>query len=453
MNKRRLSMLMLILAALFLFGCNNLTETTNALDISGENAEPLSDANTNSDQNMETTTKSKTISLLHYFSGALSGGIDDLVLDFNQKQGDYFLKAIPIDHEAFKVSIINSLDAQNPPELYSYWAGAKTSAIKDKLLPLDTVWEDANLDLIFQDSVIQSASKIDGHYYLLPITQHYVSFYYNKHIFKELSLSPPQNWDEFISVCETLKSNGITPIGLGSKSKWPSQFWFDYLLLRTAGPDYRNELMVGNAHYTDPEIKRVFEIWSDLVTNQYFNTDALTTEWYETPLSGLAENKIGMTLMGTWVITILQTEYKLDPAEDFGYFTFPVVDDEIPLTALGPIDGLIVPKDAVVTDGALEAIRFLSSASSQTAMAKGSGAFSPSNQVPVSVYLPLQQAILADVQKQPNWAFNYDLATPPPVAEVGLTLFNEFFAFPEHYDALLQEADLKIKQIFNTLNQ
>ena len=67
MNQRRLSMLMLILVALFLFGCNNLTETTNALDISGENAEPLSDAKTNSNQNMETTTKSKTISHLHYF--------------------------------------------------------------------------------------------------------------------------------------------------------------------------------------------------------------------------------------------------------------------------------------------------------------------------------------------------------------------------------------------------
>lgn len=452
MAHRKVFTLVLITAVLLLASCNNITDTTKTLGISNENSEAISVNDTSSESMTDVTVKTKTISLLHYFSGALSGGIDELVLDFNEKQSDYFLKAIPIDHEAYKVSIIKSLDSQNPPELYSYWAGAKTIDIKDKLLPLDTIWADADLDSIFQDSVVQSAAKIEGHYYLLPITQHYVSFYYNKHVFEALSLSPPHNWDEFISICETLKANDITPIGLGSKSKWPSQFWFDFLLLRTAGPEYRNELMIGNAHYTDPEVKVVFDIWSDLVKNQYFNSDVLTTEWYETPLSGFSQNKIGMTLMGTWVINILQSDYNLEPDSDFGYFTFPLIDEQIPMTALGPIDGLIVPRDAVVTDGALEAIRFLSSASSQSAMAKGSGAFSPSNQVSKSIYLPLQQAILTDIQTQPFWAFNYDLATPPQVAEIGLTLFNEFFAFPDHYDTLLQEAEDKINQIFNTLD-
>jgi multiple sugar transport system substrate-binding protein/raffinose/stachyose/melibiose transport system substrate-binding protein len=51
---------------------------------------------------------------------------------------------------------------------------------------------------------------------------------------------------------------------LGSRERWPAQFWFDYLLLRTAGPKYRAELMAGEKSYTDPEVVRVMEMWKGI---------------------------------------------------------------------------------------------------------------------------------------------------------------------------------------------
>ena len=54
------------------------------------------------------------------------------------------------------------------------------------------------------------------------------------------------------------------PISLGSMNRWPAQFWFDYLLLRTAGPEYRAKLMAGEAAYTDPEVVRAMELWAEL---------------------------------------------------------------------------------------------------------------------------------------------------------------------------------------------
>ena len=51
----------------------------------------------------------------------------------------------------------------------------------------------------------------------------------------------------------TLKAKGIAPIALGSKNRWPAQFWFDYLLLRTAGPDYRAKLMSGESPIPTPK--------------------------------------------------------------------------------------------------------------------------------------------------------------------------------------------------------
>jgi hypothetical protein len=37
------------------------------------------------------------------------------------------------------------------------------------------------------------------------------------------------------------------------------------------------------------------------------------------------------------------------------------------------------------------------------------------------------------------FAFNYDLATPPPVAEVGLNMFQKFMSDSSNIDGLLDE--------------
>ncbi len=393
------------------------------------------------------TIKAKeSLTLLHYFSGEFSGGIDALVGGFNQEQDDYVLNAIPIDHEAFKTSIIKALKDNNPPELYSYWAGLRTKAIADQLEPLDEIWKTEELDAVFSKSIVEDACKIDGKYYLLPITQHYVAFFYNKEVFDRLNLEVPKDWAAFMNVCEVLKQDGVTPIGLGSKSQWPAQFWFDYLLLRSYPIEVREALMEGSLDYSSPEIISVFEQWKQLIDSNYFSEDPNSQEWHQWPLEGLSKGEVGMTLMGTWAISTLESEYSMVADRDFGYFDFPVINKEVPFVALGPVDGIIVPKNSVNAKGAMSAIAFLARPESQKAMAIGSGALSPSLQVDTKIYGPLQLKILPSIQKASAWAFNYDLATSPDAAKLGLQLFSDFLVFPKSYRELLKHMDSKLKE-------
>lgn len=388
-----------------------------------------------------------TITFLHYFSDVLDGGIKELVNQFNNDQEEYVLKAIPIDHEAFKISIVKSLEEKNPPDIYSYWAGARTYSIREYLMPVDDMWSANDLNSKFSPSVIESAAKVGDHYYLLPITQHYVAFFYNKKIFGDLGLKPPKTWEEFLAVCETLKVNNKTPITLGAKSRWPAQFWFDYILLRTAGKEYRDKLMNGEAKYTDSEVTRAFAIWSDLIDKGYFNEDATEVEWYDSPMSDIVKGHAAMTLMGTWCMSSFKSLYDFDSSEDYGYFSFPIIDEGVEMSALGPIDGLVIPKDSVNSEGAKEALAFLSNPESQKIMALGSGAFSPSNQVDKSIYSELQLNMLDDLENQPYWSFNYDLATPPEVADIGLDLFIEFLELHDDYEFLLSEMEKSVEKI------
>ena len=41
-----------------------------------------------------------------------------------------------------------------------------------------------------------------------------VVWVYNKAIFEEYGLEPPETWDELLAVCETLQSNGVQPLGI-----------------------------------------------------------------------------------------------------------------------------------------------------------------------------------------------------------------------------------------------
>ncbi len=123
------------------------------------------------------------ITFLHYFTDSLSGGIDDMARVFNSHSTRYELKPTSLDHEAFKSSISDTLRAGQPPDLYSYWAGARTASIVSDLEPIDDIWQQAGLDARFAPSLVRAASEYGGKKYFIPLTQHYVAFFYNKQVF------------------------------------------------------------------------------------------------------------------------------------------------------------------------------------------------------------------------------------------------------------------------------
>lgn len=380
------------------------------------------------------------VSFHHYFSGALSGGINEMVAEYNQSQSNYQLNVVPIDHEAYKISIIKSLEENNPTDLNSYWAGKKTEALIQYLEPLDDVFIDNDLNSLFEPTLIDSACIYEGTYYLLPITQHYVNFFYNIEVFQKLGIEEPKSWGEFLKVCEKLKQNHVVPIGLGAKDKWPAQFWFDYILLRTAGNAYRDELFKGEQKFTDPQVIRVMEIWKNLLDNSYFNENITSTDWGDPIIQGIINGDIGMTLNGTWLISGFE---ELDAMEKIGVFSFPMIDKEVANYCLGPVDGIIIGKDAINKEGAKDVLIKFAQVEFQTRMAIGSGGFSPNINTSSEIYSSQQLELLKDIKESEGWAFNFDLATTKTLSESGLDFFVDFLNYPNAYNELLESLESK----------
>ena len=365
----------------------------------------------------------------HYFGGFGGEYIEEIVDDFVAQNPGLNREASPVDHEQFKESILVQLAGNNPPDTFSYWAGGLIQAIVDgeRLQPIDDIWADNSLGEQFPQGIIDSALTYNDQIYAVPLTLHWVGMFYNTALFAEHGVMVPTTWDELVDAAETFKMAGVPAFALGSLNRWPGQFWFDMLLLRTAGNAYRQELMNGNASYTDPEVVRAYSMWNDLVQAGYFYPDA----------NQVANGEAAMTLMGTWIGGHYES-LGLTPGEDFDYFSFPTVDEDVPRASLGPIDTFVVSAGAANPDAAKAFLVHLTNPDIQLQFALGAGNLAPSTAVDPANYNDVVTRILGEIASDPDFAFNFDLATLPAVAQIGLNSFQEFMANPSDYEGILE---------------
>lgn len=388
--------------------------------------------------------ESEPVMLLHYFTGNFASGFKEFTEKINKQSKSIHLVSTPLEHEEFKSNIRIQLETDNPPDLFSYWAGARTEYLieKEKVSAITRLVSNVAGRELFDQSIIDICSY-KGEMYLFPLTKHFVGFFYNKALFEKHKLSPPETWEELISIAEILKTNDTIPFSLGSKNRWPSQFWFDYILLHTAGYDYRQDLMEKKAHYTDLEVLKTMDIWKNMIDRGYFNRDFLDLSW-----DGAAEKMMkgdaAMTLMGTWILQYLREE---SSEEEYGFFPFPQMNDDLEFVALGTMDGILLSREAKNKEDSIEILKLMSVPEVNIALNSKSGAFSPFRNINDSLYSPLQLEIWDQMQKSSYWAFHYDLATEPILSEAGLDFFIDFMSNPSDYESLLKQLQKKIIRV------
>lgn len=146
-------------------------------------------------------------------------------------------------------------------------------------------------------------------------------------------------------------------------------------MLRTAPYEFRAQLMAGQARYDDPKVKAVFAHWADLIQKGYVNPDANDLSWDQGANERVFRGQAAMTLMGTWNIGYFtNAAHQWVAGQDFDFFPFPVMTPGLPLVALGPIDGLVLPKKATNPDGAKQVMAYLAGVEPQQAFSRGLGA-------------------------------------------------------------------------------
>ncbi|QAS69291.2 extracellular solute-binding protein [Oenococcus sicerae] len=140
----------------------------------------------------------------------------------------------------------------------------------------------------------------------------------------------PQNWQQFIALCQKLKSQGKTPLYLGYKDDWTILQAFNPLagnLMKAKAFDISSS-NIGkyNSEYELP-LARLREL------SKYSQGDVFSYN-YNDATTAFAQGKSYMYLQGNWAIPLIK---QVNSKINLGMFTFPAKDSQ-PSKSVSGID-------------------------------------------------------------------------------------------------------------------
>ena len=176
----------------------------------------------------------------------------------------------------------------------------------------------------FEPGVLDNL-KTDGKLYAVPSgLDYYTGVFYSKAIFAKYHLSIPRTWEQFLTVCKSLKADGVSPLLIGGKDTWPAglvmQAVVHALYTYPQQEAFVKGLWEGQPLLTSPKAVEVLDRIKTIYS--YVTANFPGIAYAEVP-SLFADGQAAMMPDGTWDQPIIQAA---NPKFQFGYFPLPAGD-------------------------------------------------------------------------------------------------------------------------------
>lgn len=264
---------------------------------------------------------------------------DDVLNPIQQKAIDRFnggsktkmkLVTIPAT-QSMNDKVRAAINTPNKPNIFFNWSGGSIREYAQAGLLVDMTPK-LNSDPKWRDSFIKSVldvGKIDNKNYGIPLKgMQPVLLFYNKTMFADIGVHPPQTWNDLKSVISAIKRKNITPIVLGGQDSWTELMYLEFLVDRLGGPKVFQRVENGdNAGWGDPAFLKSLQMIRELVDMGAFGSNYSSIGYSNGSASALfAKGKAAMHLMGTWEFTSLQGSAPKFVKNDLAYTNFPAVE-------------------------------------------------------------------------------------------------------------------------------
>ena len=169
---------------------------------------------------------------------------------------------------------------------------------------------------------VKATVSLDGKLLAVPIESQAWGVLYNKTIFEDCGLTPPNTLMELKAVCEALKAKGYTPFMLAYQEQWVPQLMTALTLGgKVSGeiPDWVDRMYKDEGSYA--EVRDIFGPIDVIMQN---GTERAMEEGSQAGAADFAVGKAAMFVQGTWAAgTIMET----NPEMKLGVFPLPVNDN------------------------------------------------------------------------------------------------------------------------------
>ncbi|MET7568312.1 extracellular solute-binding protein [Streptomyces sp. NPDC005492] len=372
--------------------------------------------------------------------------MEDLVAAY-AKKGSERASLNTVAAETFRTQLPTYLTSANPPDVYTWYPGSVADAYakKNLLLDLDEAWTSSPDLKRYSKALNTLCTATSGKKVFVPTTYYWWGMFYRKSNFAKWGVSEPKTWDDFLDVCDKIKSKGVTPIGLGAGggTAWVASAWFDYLNIRINGAPYHRELLAGKHRFDDPQVRKVFDRWQEVLP--YFDPNGAAVAFQDASTS-LLNGRSGMMLIGTFFADAAPK----NALDDVDFFRFPIIDQKVPIAEEAPTDGYFASARTGRKEQVVDLMKYLATAEAQETYIKGSsGTVLPCNPDAKDSGTALVKKGRAHVQSAAEITqfFNRDSSDAlQPTADNALI---KFLAKPKSIDSILTDWQRDAEKIWN----
>lgn len=255
---------------------------------------------------------------------AVDSVFDNIKTAYEEKYPGRTVELIIQEDDTYEtIGLNNLLTSRNAPDVYFERPGARLATKVDDGFGADI--SDAVSQEPFTSRFEPGAYAgmvIDDKTYMVPWSGDVTNvFWYNTQIFEDNNLTAPTTWDEFMTLCGTLKSAGITPLVDGNKDKWPVGSIASHLAERAVGNDAYVAAILGDEPMNSPEMVTAFGHLQELADGGYINesVNALPDDQATTQFLGGDAAMIGI---GSWLVS---DQVSQAPNLKLDYFNMPEI--------------------------------------------------------------------------------------------------------------------------------
>jgi len=193
--------------------------------------------------------------------------------------------------------------------------------------------EPLSLDMVSLNGKVYGAEIWDT------IASNYFLVVYNKNIFEEQGLSVPTSYAEFKDVCLKLKDAGISPLYEPISDGWHHVLWFPMVGPRyeELNPGLADQLNKNEVKFAEvPVLAEAMTQLKELYDLGCFGDNALSDAFSDANAK-LASGEFAMAVTTLTAPVSIETDYPDVPAQTFGFFPMPLVDNQLaPAHPAGP---------------------------------------------------------------------------------------------------------------------
>lgn len=323
--------------------------------------------------------------IFHYWTaGGEQEAIEALFEIYQERNPDVKIVDVAVaggGGDAMLAVLMSNLAAGIPPDIFQFHQGNQQKDYIDAgyLESVNDIWEKTDFEARINPMWIRTL-KFDDNVYSVPINAHRTNWlWYNKKIFDEVGVKPPECYDELLEACKKISEAkpDISPLALGTREKVWATYLYDMVLLSTGGPDFYEKANTGKIDFrNDSTFRQAIERLAALIP--YIYPWHAARSWDEAGAM-LKTGEAAMYWMGDWILGYY-LGIGMEPEVDFSVTAIP--GD----VWMGHADTFPLPHGAPNPNNARDWISMCTTPEAQKAFNLAKGSVSIVDDVPADVY-------------------------------------------------------------------